>query len=77
LLPFELDEFVGISVSLSASNWENRFHACMKAARQTHFVTEEDYLGDDALFGYATEYTLGLATMHAARLDAPLLQLAV
>ena len=77
VLPFTLKEFVAVSVSPAAADWENRFESCLKAARHVRFVTEEAYLGDDALFGYATEYALSLATLHAASLDAPLLQLGV
>jgi class 3 adenylate cyclase len=77
VFPFAQEEFVAVSVAPAAADWKARFEACLKAASHVHFVTEEAYLGDDALFGYTTEYALGLAKLHAASLDAPLQQLAV
>lgn len=77
VLPFALEEFIEISVSPAGEDWVRRMHVCLEAAREIHFVTEDAYLGDDALFGYASEYALGLASMRADWLSADVVQLAV
>lgn len=77
VLPFDLEEFVEISVRPAGGDWERRMRACLQAAAQAHYVTEEAYLGDDALFGYATEYAIGLTLLRARFLAADACQLAV
>lgn len=77
VMPFDRDEFIEQSVAPSGPGWVQRFHRCYDAARQVHFVTGDAYLGDDELFGYATEYALGLARLRAQWLATDLTQLAV
>ncbi|WP_416897561.1 MAG: tetratricopeptide repeat-containing protein [Minwuia sp.] len=77
VLPFETDEFIDISVRPSGGDWVDRFHVCLDQARTVHFVTQDEYLGDDDLFGYATEYALGLTRLRAQWLDAETHQLSV
>jgi len=77
VLPFRLDEFVEISVAPAGEAWAPRMQACLDRARQVHYVTEDAYLGDDALFAYATEFALGLAALRARWLNTEVYQLAV
>jgi len=77
VLPFEEDEFKAISVAPSGGDWLTRYEAVKRDARSVRFVTEEPYLGDDALFGYASQYALGYGRLRASWLDAPMLQLAI
>jgi len=77
VLPFGLEEFIEISVAPAGADWVPRMRACLERARRIHHVTEDAYLGDDALFGYASEYALGLASLRARLLATDLYQLAV
>lgn len=77
ILPFDLDEFIEISVGPAGADWVPRMQACLDRARQVHFVTEDAYLGDDELFGYASEYALGLASVQARWLATDVYQIAV
>lgn len=78
VLPFELEEFIEISVRPAGGNWEARMRHCLEAAdHRVHYVTEEASLGDDALFGYATEFALGMTVLRARFLAADAYQIAV
>ena len=77
VLPFERGEFVATSVAPAGSGWTARFEACLAAARSVRYATEDAYLGDDQLFGYASQLAMGLAVLRARYLDAPCRQLAV
>lgn len=78
VLPFALEEFIEISVRPSGGDWEARMRACLKAKRvNVHYVTEEAYLGDNALFGYASEFALGMTMLRARFLAADAYQLSV
>lgn len=78
VLPFELQEFIEISVRPAGGNWEARMRRCLEAAEhRVHYVTEEAYLGDNALFGYATEFALGMTVLRARFLAADAYQVAV
>lgn len=78
VLPFDLEEFIAVSVRPAGQAWERRMRACLDAAGdRVHYVTQEAYLGDDALFGYAAEYAVGLTLLRARFLAADAFQLAV
>lgn len=77
VLPFNEEEFRSISVAPSGSDWLERYEAVKHAASEVRFVTRDAYLGDDDLFGYASEYALGYCKLRASWLDANVLQLAV
>jgi len=77
VMPFDKDEFVRISVAPSGPAWVDRFRRCFDAANRVHFVTEDAYLGDDELFGYATEYALGLTRLRGQWLSAKQRQVVV
>ena len=77
IFPFEQDEFVELSVTPSGQGWVDRFHRCLERAASVRYATEDAYLGDDVLFGYASELAMGLAILHARHLDGEVLQLAL
>lgn len=78
VLPFDLEEFIDVSVRPSGEGWETRMRRCLDAAgSRVHYVTREKYLQDDALFGYASEFAIGLTLLRARFLAADAYQLAV
>jgi len=76
-LPFCLEEFIEVSVRPSGQDWVARFHHCLRSAQSLRYATDDGYLGDDQLFTYCSELSMGLAVLRAHYLDAPVSQLAV
>ena len=77
VLPFATDDFIEQSVRPAGEDWVTRFEACLAAAKTVRFATEDAYLGDDQLFTYSSSLAMGLASLCARHLHAPLMQLAV
>jgi tetratricopeptide (TPR) repeat protein len=77
VFPFEQEEFVEISVAPAGIGWVQRFRRCLERAAGVHYATEDAYLGDDVLFGYASELAMGLAILRARHLDAAVSQMAL
>jgi hypothetical protein len=77
VLPFAATDFVEQSVRPAGDDWVPRFQACLAAAKTVRFATEDAYLGDDQLFPYSSSLAMGLASLCARHLNAPLMQLAV
>jgi hypothetical protein len=77
VLPFATADFVEKSVRPAGETWVTRFKACLAAAKTVRFATEDAYLGDDQLFTYGSSLAMGLASLCARHLHAPLMQLAV
>jgi class 3 adenylate cyclase/tetratricopeptide (TPR) repeat protein len=77
VLPFELEEFVDISVRPSGREWVRRFEACFAAAATVRWATEDRYLGDDYLFAYCSKIAMGLAVLRAHHLGSEVEQVAV
>ena len=57
--------------------WVTRFENCLAAAKTVRFATEDAYLGDDLLFTYCSSLAMGLASLCARHMHAPVMQLAV
>jgi len=76
-LPFCLEEFIEKSVRPSGEHWVARFHHCLRSAQSLRYATDDGYLGDDQLFTYCSELSMGLAVLRAHYLDASVSQLAV
>jgi class 3 adenylate cyclase len=76
VLPFAAGEFIEHLVRPAGEAWVTRFEACLAAAKTVRFATEDAYLGDDQLFTYCSSLAMGLASLCARHLDAPLMQLA-
>jgi class 3 adenylate cyclase/Flp pilus assembly protein TadD len=77
VLPFDLAEFVDISVLPAGPDWVRRFERCLEQASQVTYATEDQYLDDAALFHFATRLGMGLAIQRARGLATRVEQLAV
>jgi histidine ammonia-lyase len=77
VLPFAAEDFIEQAVRPAGEAWVGRFQACLAAAKTVRFATEDAYLGDDQLFTYSSSLAMGLASLCARHLHAPLMQLAV
>jgi class 3 adenylate cyclase len=77
VLPFATADFIEQLVRPAGGDWVTRFEACLAAAKTVRFATEDAYLGDDQLFPYSSSLAMGLASLCARHLHAPLMQLAV
>jgi class 3 adenylate cyclase/tetratricopeptide (TPR) repeat protein len=77
VMPFELEEFIDISVRPSGKEWVRRFETCFAAAATVQWATEDRYLGDDYLFAYCSKIAMGLAVLRARHLGSEVEQIAV
>ncbi len=76
-LPFGMENFCEVSVRPAGERWVERFHDCIKGANTVSCVTESNFLGDDALFNFCSDVSMGMAIMRANSLNAKVMQLAV
>ncbi len=77
VLPFEIEEFVAISVAPGGPGWSERFQRCLTAATSVTVASDSAYNGDNVLFAYAARIAMGLAMNRAASIDARTWQLAI
>ena len=77
VMPFELEEFIDISVRPAGKDWVRRFEACFAAAATVQWATEDRYLGDDYLFAYCSKIAMGLAVLRARHLGSEVEQIAI
>jgi adenylate cyclase len=77
VLPFDLDEFVAVSVAPGGPGWTERFRRCLATASSVTIASDSAYNGDDVLFAYAGRIAMGQAMNRAASIDARTWQLAV
>jgi class 3 adenylate cyclase len=77
VLPFAAADFIEQSVRPAGESWVGRFESCLAAAKTVRYATEDSYLGDDQLFNYCSGLAMGLASLCARHMNAPLMQLAV
>ncbi|HUB94739.1 MAG TPA: adenylate/guanylate cyclase domain-containing protein, partial [Stellaceae bacterium] len=77
VLPFAAEDFIEQAVRPAGEEWIARFETCLAAAKTVRFATDDAYLGDDQLFSYSSGLAMGLASLCARHLHAPLMQLAV
>jgi adenylate cyclase len=77
VLPFDIDEFVAISVAPAGPEWPERFRHCLGAATSVTIASDSAYNGDDVLFAYAGRIAMGQAMNRAASIDTRVWQLAV
>ena len=76
VLPFAAGDFIEHLVRPAGEAWVRRFEDCLAAAKTVRFATEDAYLGDDQLLPYSSSLAMGLASLCARHLHAPLMQLA-
>ncbi|HTL76159.1 MAG TPA: adenylate/guanylate cyclase domain-containing protein [Casimicrobiaceae bacterium] len=69
VLPFDRDDFIGTSVAVGGGEWVQRFDAALGRVNRIIMATEENHLGDDALFEHAAELVEGLSRLRAAQLE--------
>jgi len=77
VLPFAVEDYRRASVAFAGPEWLGRFRTALRMADSVRFVTTEKYLGDDELFRFANQITVGLAYLSAQRLDTQPYLLAV
>lgn len=77
VLPFDIEEFVEISVAPGGPEWTDRFRRCLTAATSVTIASDSAYSGDAVLFAYAARIAMGQAMNRAASIDARTWQLAV
>ena len=77
VLPFDIEEFVEISVAPGGPEWTDRFRHCLHAATSVTIASDSAYSGDAVLFAYAARIAMGQAMNRAASIDARTWQLAV
>jgi class 3 adenylate cyclase len=77
VLPFEIEEFINISVRPAGEQWVERFRYCYEQATACRFATEDGYLGDEILFSYCSQLAMGLAQLRAALIGTRAEQIAV
>lgn len=74
VLPFPPDLFAAVSVRPSGADWLPRFHACLAQAR---VIVLEQTAHDDLDFVMVSRRAMGLARLHAKRIDGAVWQVAV
>ena len=77
VLPFRREDFLKTSVAFAGGEWVARFESVLQRAASVSYCVEESHLGDDVLFGYAAELTIGLAVLRAEQLETEAVLLAV
>jgi class 3 adenylate cyclase len=77
VLPFRREDFVATSVAFAGGDWTARFERVLARAASVSYCVEESHLGDDVLFAYAADLTVGLAALRAAQLETEAVLLAV
>jgi class 3 adenylate cyclase/tetratricopeptide (TPR) repeat protein len=77
VMPFEIEEFIDISVRPAGKEWVRRLEHCLAAAATVRWATEDSYLGDDYLFAYCSKIAMGLAVLRARHLGSEVEQVAV
>jgi tetratricopeptide (TPR) repeat protein len=77
VLPFDVEAFVGRSVSPGGETWLPRFHRCLAGARSVTHASLSDYVGDRGQFRFGLLLAMGLARLRAEPLGAVAVQLAV
>jgi class 3 adenylate cyclase/tetratricopeptide (TPR) repeat protein len=77
VLPFRREDFVATSVAFAGGDWVARFERVLARAASVSYGVEESHLGDDVLYAYAAELTVGLAVLRSTQLETEAVLLAV
>jgi len=77
VLPFELDDFLKVSVDFAGEHWSDRAQKVLGRCSQRVQATEGKYLGDDLLFDYANHVIMGKALLRSSILETDPVLLAV
>lgn len=76
-LPFDRADFLLTSVAHAGSAWIERFDRVLQSASSLSYGVRERFLGDEALFAYASGLIQGAALQRASELEAAASMLAV
>jgi len=77
VMPFEIEDFINVSVRPSGEQWVERFHHCYEKANARWFATEDGYLNDETLFSYCSQLAMGLSQLRAGLMGTYAEQIAV
>jgi class 3 adenylate cyclase/tetratricopeptide (TPR) repeat protein len=77
VLPFDLEDFLEVSVRFAGEQWASRAEKVMARCYQRLHASEGKYLGDDLLFDYANCIIMGKALLRSSMLETKPLLLAV
>ncbi len=77
VLPFELEDFLKVSVAFAGEEWLVRAKQVLARCTQRVQATEGKYLGDDLLFDYANRVIMGKALLRSSILETKPVLLAV
>jgi adenylate cyclase len=69
VLPFDRQDFVGLSVASAGEGWVQRFDRALAGATTVGYAVREGFLGDRSLFRYAETLTRGAAMLRAEQLE--------
>ncbi len=77
VMPFEEQDFLEQSVRPGGPGWEDRYRACLRAAKRVIHASPMAYFGNPDQYGYASRMAMGLACLRAEHLAAEAIQLAI
>lgn len=77
VIPFDIEEFIDISVRRGGEGWVERMNSCLNKATSVTHATTGSYLGDDSLFNYCARIAMGFARIKAQNLGSDLKMLTV
>ena len=77
IMPFEEQDFLEQSVWPGGPGWEDRYRACLRAAKRVIHASPMAYFGNPDQYGYASRMAMGLACLRAEHLTAEAIQLAI
>lgn len=77
VLPFELSEFVAMSVDPGGPGWRPRMDACLAAATSVRTVSDIRNIGDAQSISYSSNIAMGLSRLRASQLGGTSTMLAV
>jgi len=77
VLPFEIDDFLRVSVNFAGERWKERAREVISRSSQRVQATEGKYLGDDLLFDYANHVIMGKALLRSSMLETDPVLIAV
>lgn len=77
VLPFALDDYVRLSVSVGGPEWVPRFEKCLAAANDVEFASPTPVMQQDQQLAYASMLSMGYARLRAQHLLTSSRQLVV
>jgi len=69
VLPFKIDDFLKTSVEFAGKEWVQRFQT-LQTDHKIHYITREDYNGNDNLFQFLGKVLIGAGIMRGLSFNA-------